>query len=144
MDDIHEYTDLDDFGDFNIVPYQDKAIVKNLSQISVKCGNPPDRIRSIVNSIEDGKDQLSGNNVGIVLVQITHLYARMKEKDFRLLRKEIDRVLKNNPKISAVGISSEAIAEKDEMSNYRNRIVIVLNPRANHPFPVDMHLFNII
>lgn len=122
---------------------QDGSVVaKGTMKFLFKAKEAPDRLKSIINSIKNAKGQLSGDKIGIICVNITHVSEKLIDKDRELLGRMIRDVLRNNSKISAVAVTSEFYTRDKNGIRYRHHASVIRNENANRPLPENFVILN--
>ena len=134
--------------DFDVTPFrttvQKDGTVRTdqVMKFLFKAKNAPDRIQSIKNSIKNAKGQLSGDKIGIICVNITHVSEKLIDKDRELLGRMLRDVLRNNSRISAVAVTSEFYTRDKNGIRYRHHASVIRNENANRPLPENFVILN--
>lgn len=124
-----------------LTTYQDgRVAIGDMMKFLFKTSQIPDRIKSVIKSIDHAKIQLSGERCGVICVNLTHISEKLIEADFITLRKQIDNVLKNNSTISAVILSSEYHFKENNSNRFLHKAIAILNPSAKHKIPENFEI----
>ncbi len=117
-----------------------KVAIGEVMKFVFKISEIPDRIKSVINSLEHAKNQLSGVRPGIICVNLTHISGKMIEVDFVALRNQIDKVLKNNSTISAVVLSSEYHFKENNSNRFLHKAIVIQNSSPKHEIPKEFQI----
>lgn len=118
------------------------VFAKGTMKFLFKSKEAPDRLKSIMNSIKNAKGQLSGDRIGIICVNMTHVSEKLIESDYALLGEMIQDILKNNTRISAVAITSEFYIKDKHGIRFLHRASVIRNDSAKKPLPSDFVIMN--
>jgi len=114
---------------------------KNRRFFGFKSKIMPDRITSVIDSINKANKQLSGDNPGLIFVDQNIVDKNIAETDLKRLDHLIKSLLKNNSKISGVVITQ--IIQIRNPGNYRHRYLhgatLFLNEHPKHPVPEEIY-----
>jgi hypothetical protein len=113
---------------------------KNHRLIGCKSKIMPDRITSIQQSIEKATRQLSGNKPGLIFIDHNILERDMAETDLSRLQPLINKIIKNNSKISGVVITQVHIFHEPMGTTYYHKAHLFINPSPKNPLPDDIKL----
>lgn len=134
--------------DFDATPFALKVqpdglvITSHVMKFLFKIKDTSDRIKSIINSINDAKGQLTGDKIGIICVNLTHISEKLIESDFALLGQMIENVFRNNSRISAVAITSEFYLKEKEGVRFVHKASVIRNKNATKPLPQEFEILN--
>ena len=109
-----------------------KVFIKNPRIFGFKNEKKPDRLKSIIYSIEHGKKQLSGKLPGIIYVNLNTLNSQMAEQDFKNLEHSIKKILNDNTTITAVVITAEFPIKTEDFFYYAHRTKLFLNEKPKN------------
>lgn len=117
-----------------------KVFIRNPRFFGFKSSVLPERISSVINSIKDAKQQLSGNRPGLIYVNLNMIDRKMMEKDFERLYRLIKNLLKNNSTITGVIITTEFFYRKDKQIFLKHPAKVIRNEQATHPLPLNFRI----
>lgn len=117
-----------------------KAVIRDPRIFGFKSGELPERISSVIESIKDAKQQLSGNRPGLIYVNLNMIDRKMIDKDFERLDSLIKDLLKNNSTISGVIITSEFFVKDAQGYIYSHRARVIRNEQAKSPLPLGFEI----
>jgi len=117
-----------------------KVLVRNPRIFGFKSAVLPERITSVIESIKDAKQQLSGNRSGLIYVNLNMIDRKMVDKDFERLDSLIKELLKNNSTISGVIITTEYFVKDVQGYIYSHRARVIRNEEAKYPLPSDFKI----
>lgn len=112
-----------------------KVFVRNLRIFGFKSALVPERITSVIESIKDAKQQLSGNRPGLIYVNLNMIDRKMIDKDFERLDYLIKDLLRNNSTVSGVIITTEFYVKDVRGRIYRHRARVIRNEQAKRALP---------
>jgi hypothetical protein len=114
------------------------SIHKNPRCFFFRAIDEPDRIKSIINSIETAKKQLSGTKASIIFVDHKVVNQYSYETDMTRIRPLILDLLKNNTSISCVCLTSTIINRSDIGTSYNHHGKTIINENARYQIPIEM------
>lgn len=117
-----------------------KAFIRNPRIFGFKSGELPERITSVVESIKDATKQLSGEQPGLIYVNLNMIDRKMIDKDFERLDRLTKDILKNNSTVSGVIITTEFFGKDVQGYAYSHRARVIRNEKAKHPLPSDFEI----
>lgn len=117
-----------------------KAFIRNPRIFCFKSGKLPERISSVIESIKDAKQQLSGNRSGLIYVNLNTIDRKMIDKDFERLDVLIKDLLKNNSTISGVIVSTEFFVKDVQGYVYLHKARVIGNEQARYPLPLRFEI----
>ena len=118
----------------------DKVFVRNPRIFGFKSAILPERITSVIESIKDAKQQLSGNRPGLIYVNLNMIDRKMIDKDFERLDSLIKELLKNNSTISGIIITTEYFVKDAQGYIYSHRARVIRNEQAKYPLPLNFEI----
>lgn len=107
-----------------------------------KTKEAPDRLKSIIKSIKDAKQQLSGLRSGIICVNFTYLAEKMIENDFARLGEMVNEVLDDNSTISAVAVTAESHTRDAGGIRFQHEASVIRNKNAKFPLTENFVIYN--
>ena len=119
-----------------------RLFLGELMKFIFKTSDPPDRLKSVIYSIKSAKEQLSGNQCGIICVNMSHISDKLIEPDYARLGNMIGEILRNNSSISAVVVSSEFCLRDAGGNRYLHKASTIRNKSAKLPLPEDFVIIN--
>lgn len=132
-----------DHTPFHPIPRNDGLIeIHEAMKFLFKFKDESDRIKSILNSINTAKCQLSSDKIGLIGVNITHFSEKMMQSDFEELSYKLNNILKNNTKISGVLISSEFHIKDANGIRFLHNASVIRNNHASNPLPFNFKIMN--
>jgi hypothetical protein len=117
-----------------------KAFIRNPRIFGFKSAELPDRITSVVKSVKDATQQLSGERPGLIYVNLNMIDRKMIDKDFEKLDRLIKELLKNNSVVSGVTITSEFFERDAQGYVYSHRARVIRNEQAKYPLPSNFEI----
>ncbi len=125
-----------------MVPYMEiyrtndgKTFIRNRRFFGFKTAELPDRIKSIIYSIKQALQQLSGERPALVYVDLNGIVKNMTERDQERLHHLINDILRNNSAISMIILTAE-FSGGNEKGMYRYRKVWPFkNEHMKHKLP---------
>jgi len=117
-----------------------KIFVRNPRIFGFKSAVIPERITSVIGSIKDAKQQLSGKRPGLIYVNLNVIDCKMIDKDFERLDRLTKDLLKNNSTISGVIITTEFFVKDVQGHVYSHRARVIRNEHAKHLIPSDFEI----
>lgn len=124
-----------------------KVFIRNPRFFGFKSAVLPERITSVIKSIKDAKQQLSGNRPGLIYVNLNMIDRKMIDKDFERLDSLIKDLLKNNSNISGVVITTEFFVKNTQGCVYSHRARVIRNEQRNeqakHSLPSDFEIVGV-
>lgn len=117
-----------------------KVFIRNPRIFGFKSAIFPERITSVIESIKEAKQQLSGNRPGLIYVNLNMIDRKMIDKDFERLDSLIKDLLKINSTISGVIITTEFFVKDALGYIYSHRARVIRNEQAKHPLPSDFEI----
>lgn len=97
---------------------------------SYKINHPPDRINSIINTLNTAKKQFSKNKAGLVAVNLNRENHKFDNSFRERLKVQLENFLNNNRRVSGiVFFDDELIVDK---GRYGLSIDFMINPKANY------------
>lgn len=111
---------------------------KNPRLFGFNCKKMPDRVQSIIKSIEKGKNQLSGDKPGLIFVDHNIFDRDTAETDLSRLRPLINKILRQNSKVSGVVITQEIKAQLDKGFLYEHKAFLFSNENSKYPLNDEM------
>ncbi|HEX9845006.1 MAG TPA: hypothetical protein VGA92_00920 [Candidatus Nitrosotenuis sp.] len=119
-----------------------EVVLGEIMKFMFKMKQVSDRLKSVINSIKDAKQQLTGNRCSIICVNFTYLAEKMIEHDFARLGEMINDVLGNNSSISAVAVTTESHIRDANGLRFVHQASVIRNKSAKFPLPDDFIIRN--
>jgi len=107
-----------------------KHVIKNHREFAYRCANPPDRVKSVIGSVNDAIKQFSGGKPALAYVNMNTIQNTLSEGDFKRLESMITEVLINNSKLNAVVLTAEVFpTQKENSYEHRSRVIRNTTPK---------------
>jgi len=116
------------------------VFVRNPRIFGFKSAILPERITSVIESIRNAKQQLSGDRPGLIYVNLNMIDRKMVDKDFERLDHLIKEQLKNNSTISGVAVTTEYFVKYSKGYIYSHKARVIRNEQAKHSLPPDFEI----
>lgn len=116
------------------------VFVRNPRIFGFKSAILPERITSVIESIRNAKQQLSGDRPGLIYVNLNMIDRKMVDKDFERLDHLIKEQLKNNSTISGVAVTTEYFVKDSKGYIYSHKARVIRNEQAKYSLPSDFEI----
>lgn len=116
------------------------VFVRNPRIFGFKSAILPVRITSVIESIRNAKQQLSGDRPGLIYVNLNMIDRKMVDKDFERLDHLIKEQLKNNSTISGVAVTTEYFVKDSKGYIYSHKARVIRNEQAKYSLPPDFEI----
>ncbi|HDN83614.1 MAG TPA: hypothetical protein ENG50_04540 [Candidatus Altiarchaeales archaeon] len=117
-----------------------KIFIRNPRIFGFKSAVLPERITSVIESIKDAKQQLSGKRPGLIYVNLNMIDRKMIDRDFKRLDSLIKRLLKNNSTISGVIVTTEYFVKDAQGYIYSHKARVIRNEWAKYSLPSEFEI----
>jgi hypothetical protein len=114
------------------------SIIKNPRCFFFKSKDDPDRIKSIINSINTAKKQLSSFGPGLIFVDHNVVNQYTYETDMTRIKPLINDIIRNNSSISCVILTSTIINRTDQGTSYHHHGKTYVNENPRFPVPDEL------
>ena len=112
-----------------------KIFIRNPRIFGFKSAVLPERITSVIETIKDAKQQLSGKRPGLIYVNLNMIDRKMIDRDFERLDSLIKQLLKNNSTISGVIVTTEYFVKDAQGYIYSHKARVIRNEYAKYSVP---------
>ncbi len=118
------------------------AVTGEIMKFIFKTKEAPDRLKSIIKSLNNAKNQFSGTQCNIVCVNVTNISNKFEEKEYIRLGEMIRGFFKNNTTVSSVAITSEIFNKDKHGIRFQHQASVIRNENAKFPLPENFVIMN--
>lgn len=119
-----------------------KAVTGEIMKFIFKTKEAPDRLKSVIKSIKDAKNQFSGTRCSIVCVNLTNISHKLEEPQFIRLGEMIHNFLDKTTTISAVAVTSEFFNKDSQGIRFQHKASVIRNEHSKFPLPMNFVIMN--
>lgn len=112
-----------------------RSVIIDQRVFAYRCLEPPDRVKSVNESVKDAISQFSGERPALVYVNLNTIHNSLEESDYRRLDSMICETLRNNSTVNAVIVVAEFLNHMKGGLDYDNRTRIVRNATPKRRLP---------
>jgi hypothetical protein len=111
--------------------------IRNPRFFAFKSETVPDRIQSVIESIKQATQQLTGTKPGLIYVNLNQLDAKLVPADFDRLEKLARDRLRQNSTITAIILTSEVFQKEEAGIKYFHKARVIKNSNSKFSLPTN-------
>jgi hypothetical protein len=125
-----------------VTAVDDKNVkIRNPRFFAFKSKIIPDRIQSVIESIKQATQQLTGTKPGLIYVNLNQLDSNLVEADFIRLDNLVKDRLRQNSTITAIILTSEIFQKDKSGIKYLHKAKVIRNINSKFSLPTNFTIF---